>query len=83
MTDFTPGPWYMFEGEGPKNGALAVEATLGSPDGTPADEEEDTWICGAWGEVNDVDRANVRLMTAAPEMYAVISAKLLVHTNEN
>jgi hypothetical protein len=67
---FTPGPWYVFthprlEEQGPHFSITTKE------DYDLSDEGEDTTLAGIWSG-DPVDRANARLMAAAPQLLAAL-----------
>ncbi len=84
---WTPGPWFSEVEKGPRT-SWELRANLGvwakakydtateinDPDVEPANE---AWVCGLWGQISDEDRANSRLIAAAPELYEALAE--LVH----
>lgn len=81
-TKFTPGPWFL-EQRGADSSAspppgfslpgIAVFATALDGHDIRTRYSDDNFICGMWSVVSDEDRANARLIAAAPELYEALS----------
>lgn len=77
MTEFkgTPGPWYAEHADGPDNVYAKSSTGVWSKRKHDAAVEnyehrpmQEAWVCGIWGDIDDEDLANARLIAAAPEL---------------
>lgn len=78
----TEGPWEYVPEDGPESGHsqrgnIGISAQSLYDAAVEANDEENEpddakWICGIWGAICDMDRANAALIARAPELAAEV-----------
>jgi hypothetical protein len=81
LDEATPGPWHSEEKPGMQ--AMGLRSNIGvwadhrynaalALDDDDIDPEDECWLAGIWGKLSDKDRANARLIAAAPDLAAEV-----------